>query len=248
MASAKPKVQPKEIDLGSDFGPVNVSVNGVLLKSGGKDGLTVLKAEKDVVVFTKGNVMAQGGHVVAHPTEEEESEASTEIEETSIDEYTVKVGDVLGFSGKLRPSLDHLRGWIVYNITDEGVPQVLEPIQSAPTEPVSLKAAFKHVASLNKQGHNARMWNSSDGNAVMKAVALNNDFNAKAQLEIRWLKRAGYWGDALSAPTVYACEMKDYSDNMTGKYFVYSEHPKTKNLNRVRAVQDVPQLAPGNDF
>ena len=248
MSAAKQKIPPKEIDLGSDFGPVNVSVNGVLLKSGGKDGLTVLKAEKDVVVVTKGNVMAQGGNVIAHSTEVEASEASTEIEETSIDEYAVKVGDVLGFSGKLRPSLDHLRGWLVYNINDEGVPQVLEPIQSAPTEPVSLKAAFKHVANLNKQGHNARLWNLRDGDAVMREVASSSDFNAKAQLEIRLHKRAGYWGDSVPAPTVYACEMKDFSDNMTGKYSVYHEHPKTKNLNRVRAVQDVPQLAPGNDF
>lgn len=78
-----------------------------------------------------------------------------------------------------------MKGWLIYNFTVEGVPQVLEPIESAPKDVVRWATAVTHMEkTLKEQGHaGARLWTETDGSAIFNNV-VKGGHNDKAQLDV----------------------------------------------------------------
>lgn len=233
----------RELSLGNDFGPAVVRVNGLTLSTDGK-GNVKLQNGSVTVDITDDNISVFGGNVVAHtddtvqlkPPAQEQTD-DPDVIRSFVDKRAVQIGDVLGADFDLPEGLERLNGWLVYNVTDKGVPQALEPKDSAPEGVVNWEAGMNHAQTLKKQGHTgARLWTEADGAAIINNV-VKGGHNNKAQLNVSGSFPDGrYWectrirGAPFRGIVRYPENGKRVSD--------YYDHAA-----RVRAVQDVPELS-----
>lgn len=230
--------------MGDDFVPAVVRVNGLTLSTDGNGNFTI--ENKNVKIdITDGNTSVFGGNVIAHtdgtvqlkpPAPEQANEIG--VIHSSVDKRAVQIGDVLGEDFDLPEGLERLNGWLVYNITEGGVPQALEPKDSAPEGVVNWETGMNHAQkTLKKQGHTgARLWTEADGTAIFNNV-VKGGHNDKAQLDVsgsgpdgRYWESTGYRDDPDGVMVRYP--------GGGGRDWVYKDFDA-----RVRATQDVPELA-----
>ena len=231
----------RELSLGDDFGPAVVRVNGLTVSTHGNGNVTLLNGSVAVDI-TNDNTSVFGGNVIAHtdgtvqlkpPSQEQTNEIG--VNTSSIDKRAVQIGDLLGEDFDLPEGLERLNGWLVYNITEGGVPQALEPRESAPADIVNWKTGMNHVEkTLKKQGHkNARLWTEADGTAIFNNV-VKGGHNGKALIDVSGSYPYGrYWEGAKNSDNAMVRYPSDGFANWRYKG-LYA---------RVRAVQDVPELS-----
>lgn len=154
---------------------------------------------------------------------------------------TLKIGDVLGRDYGLPENLDHLKGWLVYNFTDEGVPQILESKASALKGTVCWKRADNHVKeTLPRQGHkNTRLWTDADHCAIFNNI-VEAGLNGKVKLTNNGNWWNGYWGSSTD-DSVYPAAITHCLQTYN------TDWPNRDNGALTRAVQDVPELASKTD-
>lgn len=166
------------------------------------NGNVMLENGSVIVNIIDGNTWVFGGNVVAHtggtvqlkPPVQEQTKYPDVIQ-SSVDSRAVKIGDVLGKDFKLPEALERLNGWLVYNITEDGVPQALEPKESAPKRVVDWKTGMNHALNtLKNQGHKtARLWTKADSKAIFNNLVIGGH-NGIAQLELSGSSPFGrYW-------------------------------------------------------
>lgn len=152
----------------------------------------------------------------------------------------LQIGDVLGMDFELPEGLKRLNGWLVYNFTKQGIPQALEPLESAPEGGVSWYAAGDHIRQTLKKdnGHTgARLWTVGDGSAIFNNI-VQGGHNNKAQLDVSGSYPLGrYWESTefVLGPggAVARCLHVDLARDWRSR----------NDVARVRAVLDVPALA-----
>ncbi len=197
------------------------------------------KAEKTAASeLSLGNVVAHtDGSVQLKPPAQEQTNDPNVIQ-SSVDKRALQVGDVLGKDCDLPEGLDRLKDWLVFNITEDGVPQALEPKESAPDGVVNWKTGVNHVEkTLKKQGHTgARLWTEEDGTAIFNNV-VKGGHNDKAQLDVSGSSPDGrYWEGTEDR-------------NHPGHALVRYPGDGSRNwihkglVARVCGVQDVPELS-----
>ncbi len=164
-------------------------------------------------------------------------------------EHMLKVGDTLGADIKLPQTLQHLDGWIVYNITEEGIPQALEPAEISEKTAVNSKEAEEHISVLKKQGHkNVHLWSEDDRKKILQNI-IEGGHNDKVQLEAD-NPDARYWGEEEHVEG-YAYTFGLCASNTTyetgelrgQKVFAQKFYGKDSNEHYVRATQNLPELA-----
>lgn len=159
----------------------------------------------------------------------------------AVDKRVLQIGDVLGVTFDLPEGLERLHRWLIYNITDEGIPQALEPKDSAPEGLMRWPIAVKHVQeTLYVEGHeNARIWTDADADAIVENV-VNRGFNDKAQLALHgFTPEGGYWNSS-ECDYFPRCHVVSYPG--AGRRFWAGSNGPGPGA-RIRAVQDVPELA-----
>ena len=254
--AAVEKADNRELSLGDDFGPAVIRVNGLTVSTDG-NGNVKLRNGSVTVDITDGNTSVFGGNVIAHtdgtvqlkpPTPEQTNEIG--VIASSVDKRAVQIGDVLGKDFDLPEGLERLNGWLVYNITEGGIPQVLEPKESVPEGVVTWKTGMDHVQkTLKKQGHTgARLWTEADGTAIFNNV-VKGGHNDKAQLDVSGSDPHGrYWESTEQNRVVHHVVYNVIWGSLGHAMVRYPgdgyRHWKSKDLDaRVRAVQDVPELS-----
>ena len=152
----------------------------------------------------------------------------------------LQIGDVLGINFNLPKGLERLNGWLVYNFTKQGIPQALEPLESAPEGLVSWYAGVDHVRQTLKKDHGhtgAHLWTAGDGSAIFNNI-VQGGHNHKAQLDVSGANPAGrYWEST---------EFVLGPGGAVVRYLDIDRHRDWRSRSdvaRVRAVQDVPALA-----
>ncbi len=242
MANTK-KIENRKLSLGDDFAPDVVRVNGLTISIDG-NGNVKLQNGSVTVDITDDNTSVFGGNVVAYtdgsvqlkpPAQEQINDPN--VIQSSVDKRAVQIGAVLGQDCDLPESLERLKGWLIYNITDDGVRQLLEPKESAPEGLVNWKIADNHVEeTLKKQGHiGARLWTEEDGAAIFNNV-VKGGHNDKARLGVSASDPDGrYWeGTEHRYGPGYAMVCFPDGGNRFWRRKDYSA--------RVRGVQDVTEL------
>lgn len=242
--AAVEKTDNRELSLGDDFGPAVVRVNGLTVSTDG-NGNVKLQNGNVTVDIIDGNTSVFGGNVVAHtdgtvqlkpPVQEQMNDP--DVIQSSVDARAVQIGDVLGKDFDLPEGLERLDGWLVYNITEDGVPQALEPKESALEGVVNWKTGMNHAEkTLKKQGHqNARLWTEADGTAIFNNV-VKGGHNDKAQLDVSGSLPHGRYWESTEGRTSLGPAVVRYLDDG------YRRLKFKDYVARVRAVQDVPELS-----
>ncbi len=232
MSEQNPSKTLREISLGYHSEPLVVKVGDSTLTI--NNGKTTLNTSGDVdVITTNGNIN------INPPTQEQDDDPNTI--KCSLDKRAVQVGDVLGQDYLLPEDLQRLNGWVVYNVTEEGVPQALEPAESSIQRPVNWYKSEDHMTELQEQGHKSvRFWTIDDCKSIFNNI-VQGGHNEKTKLDISGTNDSGiYWLDAkhpeLTAFTHYT--YLDRPENGGNKVWMHKGQYKA----RVRAAQDVPEL------
>jgi hypothetical protein len=147
-----------------------------------------------------------------------------------MDKSALKVGTKLGalYDYSLPEELEHLEGWIVYNITEEGIPQALSQKNLGPIGPVSFELAQRHVDKLEARGHKSpRLPEKRDFAAMQNCI----ERGLLRKLEIDPDKPR--WGGNKKGNLVMIY-------NLAGGAVEWAD-PTSVHAN-VRAGQDVPEL------
>lgn len=235
-----------ELNLGDNFGAATVKVNGLTFSTGGKDHATL--QNKDVVIeIIDGRIFASGVRLIECkegdgveliPLNAGLEEEADVVQASAGGQGTIQPGCVLGEDFILARNLRRLRGWVVYNVTDDGIPQALEPKEKVPENFVDWFSGADHIKDLRKQGHTSvRFWTEEDCSAIScdfirKGSVYNayfEDINNKSAI-ICW------GGEDLSSKGDLAIL---YS--LSGRY--KNSVDKANKDALVLATQDVPELA-----
>jgi hypothetical protein len=248
--AAEEKTNYRELSLGDDFGPAVVRVNGLTVSTDGNGNIklqngsvTVDITDGNTSVFDNGwqcfGVIANANGTVQSKPPVAEQTNEIGVIASSVDKRAVQIGDVLGQGFDLPEGLERLDGWLIYNITDEGVPQALEPKESAPEGVVGWNTGMNHAQqTLKKQGHTgARLWTEADGKEIFNNV-VKGGHNDKAQLDVSASNPNGrYWEGTTEFSGYSGTAMLCY----LGGGFRFWEDKV--DIARVRTVQDVPELS-----
>lgn len=143
------KTARKEIYLGDNFGAAVIHVNGLTLNTDGQ-GNVKLQNGNVTIDITDGNISVYKGSEDA-TVQLKQPTNDPDVLHSSLDKRAIQVGDVLGQDFDLPEGLERLNGWLIYNITEEGVPQALEPKESAPEGVVSWKTGINHAEKTLKK-------------------------------------------------------------------------------------------------
>lgn len=234
------------ISLGNHGDPTVIYVNGLMVtihggcKGDPVEGDVDIDIEDGRIVISGAKIVeAEKGLICIEPINTEGPSNDLNVIQSSMDDQVLKVGDVIGEDFIAPEGLERLHNWMVYNVTKEDVPQLLEPKSSAPRNRVDWEAGYKHIKKLKDKGHvYAGMWTMDDYRAIVKNV-LRGGFNGKAQLNVHCYPCAynRYWGDE-----------KELSSRTAEVFFLFNNFEllsswKEKDLDAyVRAKQDVPEL------
>ena len=199
-------------------GQFNVAVtrmNGIDVITLVENGYAVFKRDADVTII--------------EPAHNPEPKSKS----TVIDKRALCAGDVLGGNIILPQGQEHLDGWIIYNVTDDAVPQALEPLTGASERMMTWKSAAQYIDSLKEQGHKgARLWAKGDSLAIFWNL-VQAQHNDKARLSIPdgryWEEEVSYSNDTAQARVSYPGD-------------AYRMWKDQRSVAYVRAVQDVPAL------
>lgn len=244
----------------SGFAPMVVSKGDVAVVPEKRGGVVIsLNGGRTVVDIEDGNITVSGARVVNSyngtvflkalsdfsSKVDEEQDVTSPLIKASVNDNSLQIGSVLGEDYKLPDGLERLEGWIVYNFTDEGVPQLLEPSESGIENfCVVWDRADEHVVKLQAKGHEgARLWSPEDYENISGNI-IEGGLSDKAQFDFN-KKSLVFWGQSKAdcfnysmdtSPTAYAYSLK--SDDGLGR----REMHKSPNSAYVRATQDAPEL------
>ncbi len=160
-----------------------------------------------------------------------------------LNQRAVQIGDVLGKDYKLPESLKRLDGWMIYNITDAGMPQALEADKTAPKKHVTWTDAKVHAGVLQGQGHRAaHLWTAEDSEAIFQnldngTLPIKENFHAEhGYVFFGAASEDRHWGKDRSTPL--RAKMYYPANN------VHRSAPIRGENAYARALQDVPELIP----
>ena len=201
--------------LGETFSYAVVQINNITIITPAENGYAAFKRDVDVTIIEPAHCF------------------DTQTETATLDKRALCAGDVLGGNILLPQGQEHLNGWIIYNVTDDEIPQALEPLVSATDRMMSWENATQHVANLKEQGHKgARLWNKGDSLAIFWNL-VQAHHNDKAQLSI---PDGRYWEAEIS----YSNEVPYARVSYPGD--AYRMWRTQRSVAYVRAVQDLPAL------
>jgi len=221
------ELSQNEINLGDDFGPVSISVNGITLVID-ENGNPTLIAPGDVKIIT---AYSTGGNVVAHVSgtvqiEAPDPEQNNEI--ATVTKQAYNIGDVLD------------DGWIVGPVSPEtGNVMAVEPVAGALGGYQTWFAGEDHVKELLADGNNnAHQATDTELYAIYNEIvkAGNND---NAQFNTSGSFPYGRYWSSTPVPNPSDCATQvQYFD----KDGVRSWYSKVYDGVRVRCVRDEPGL------
>lgn len=219
------------------LGPVIVNVNGdrICTDINGVAKFTSGRSRL-IVDITDGHFSASDGVLQSGSIAPKKVNGTSNIITSSLDRGAVNVGDVLGQDIGLPQGLERLSNWIIYNVTVDGIPQALEPLESAPDGAVNWKKAKEHIAGLKDQGHvGADLMSEADAVAVFNNL-VKEGHNDKAGMDLSGGTPFGkYWLNAVRQDEPGESAVI-FMDNCFRRW------DKHEGLSRARATQNVLQL------
>ena len=215
MTSPDRRFENWKSPLGAAFDFAVIRLNGMTFISPAEDGYAVFKRDADVTII--------------EPAHRPEIKSKSEI----IDKRALCAGDVLGGNVILPHGHEHLDGWIIYNVTDDAVPQALEPLTGASERMTTWKSGARYIDSLKEQGHKgARLWAKGDSLAIFWNL-VQAQHNDKARLSI---PDGRYWEGETSYSNSTAQARVSYPGD------AYRMWKDQRSVAYTRAVQDLPAL------